>query len=358
MDSSRTLPADINRELLDELLAVKALFAAVTQVAGEAIVQVDEHRRIVRFSPAAETMLGFSAESAIGSPFETLLHETNRGNTFNASGEAQPLALIMRDSAGHPVHVRGRWLTLKHGAVLDGWLAAFAPKARIEEIEQLKNELVSTVSHELKTPLAAIKAYTATLRQNPSLYQSHREEFLGVVEQQADRLSRLVEDMLLVARVESGQMLRRRVTSDLDSIVDQALRELRHDPVQHPVERRYARDAQVSGDPERLRDIIRNLLENAFKYSPAGGSVEISAQSTSDQTAITVADKGIGIAPADLPYIFDRFFRVDSENTASVGGSGLGLYIVHALVRAHGGTIDVRSEPGAGTAFTLRIPIR
>lgn len=358
MDSSRTLPADVNRELLDDLLAAKALFAAVTHIAAEAILQVDERRCIVRFSPAAETILGFSAESMIGARVDTLLDPGNTGSLCMPDDDGRQTALILRDSAGKALHVRARCLALKRGTEVDGWLFTFAPKTRIEEIEQLKSELVSTVSHELKTPLAAIKAYTATLRQNPSLYESHREEFLGVVEQQADRLSRLVDDMLLVARVESGQMLRRRVTVTLQSVVDQALRELHHDPVSHPLTRRYGKDATLSGDPERLRDIFRNLLENAFKYSPDGGAIEISAESAPDQTVVHVRDSGVGIASADLPYIFDRFYRADSENTASVGGSGLGLYIVHALVRAHGGTIDVRSERSAGTTFTLRLPVR
>jgi signal transduction histidine kinase len=327
-------------------------------VAAEAIVQVDERRRIARFSTAAETILGFSADSMIGVAVDTLLHESNTAPLCGPEGDAQQIALILRDSAGKPLHVHGRCVPLKRGADIDGWLLAFAPKARIEEIEQLKNELVSTVSHELKTPLAAIKAYTATLRQNPSLYESHREEFLGVVEQQADRLSRLVDDMLLVTRVESGQMLRRRVSVTLESVVDQALRELHHDPVSHPIERRYDGALTISGDPERLRDVVRNLLENAFKYSPAGGTIAISAEGTLDQTIVTIRDSGIGIAATDLPYVFDRFYRAESENTASVGGSGLGLYIVHALVRAHGGTVDVRSEPGAGATFTLRLPVR
>jgi signal transduction histidine kinase len=152
-------------------------------------------------------------------------------------------------------------------------------------------------------------------------------------------------------------MLRRRVNISVGELVDEALRYLQHDPVRHPVECR-AGGVTISGDPERLRDIFRNLLENAFKYSPAGGSVEIAAEIVGNHSLISVKDTGIGIAPSDLPYIFDRFFRVESENTASVGGSGLGLYIVHALVRAHGGTIDVRSEPGAGTTFTLRLPLR
>lgn len=357
MDSSRTLPADVNRELLDELLAVKALFSALTQIVGEGVVQLDEERRIVRFSAAAQTILGFSAESIIGSGFDTLLHPANASAICTAADQPQTHNLILRDSAGEPVGVRARSLAIKRGNVIEGWLLAFVPKRRVEEIEQLKNELVSTVSHELKTPLAAIKAYTATLRSNPSLYESRRNEFLGVVEQQADRLSRLVDDMLLVTRVESGQMLRRRVTVAVDSVIDDALGDLHYDPVTHAI-RRSCAGVTVSGDPERLRDIFRNLLENAFKYSPQGGEIDIDAQAGAEQTVVTIRDRGIGIAEADLPYIFDRFYRSQSEAAASVGGSGLGLYIVHALVRAHGGTIDVRSEPESGTTFTLRLPLR
>jgi two-component system phosphate regulon sensor histidine kinase PhoR len=357
VDSSRTLPADINRELLDELLAVKALFAAATQIAGDGIVHLDEQRRIVRFSPAAETVLLVSAESVIGASFDGLLHESNACDLCADEGQPQARGAVLRDSAGEPVRVSARSIVLRRGSAIEGWIVAFAPKRRVEEIEQLKNELVSTVSHELKTPLAAIKAYTATLRANPSLYESRRNEFLGVVEQQADRLSRLVDDMLLVTRVESGHMLRRRLTVSLDSVIGEALRDVQHDPVAHPIEQQTA-GVTISGDPERLRDIFRNLLENAFKYSPQGGAIDIAAQSSEQQTVITIRDRGVGIAETDLPYIFDRFYRAQSEHTKNAGGSGLGLYIVHALVRAHGGTIDVRSEPDAGTTFTLRMPVR
>ncbi len=253
--------------------------------------------------------------------------------------------------------MHARSVALKRGAAIEGWLLAFAPKHRVEEIEQLKNELVSTVSHELKTPLAAIKAYTATLRANPRLYESQRNEFLGVVEQQADRLSRLVDDMLLVTRVDSGQMLRRRTTVSVDALIGGALHELHHDPVLHPVRRRCD-GVTVSGDPERLQDIFRNLLENAFKYSPGGGDVDVTASANGEQTTVTIRDRGIGIAEADVPYIFDRFYRAEAQSAAKIGGSGIGLYIVHALVRAHGGTIDVRSEVAGGTTFTLRLPVR
>lgn len=228
---------------------------------------------------------------------------------------------------------------------------------RIDEIEQLKNELVSTVSHELKTPLAAIKAYTATLRQNPELFAEKREEYLRIIEEQADRLARLIDDLLLVARVEGGQLLRKRVTVPLDGVLDEALAEIHFDSQRHPIVRETG-NASVSGDPDRLRDLFRNLIENAIKYSPAGGSIAIRAHEQNDATIAVVSDSGIGISADDLPYVFERFYRADSETADAAGGSGLGLYIARAIVRAHGGKIEAGSEAGHGTTFTVCLPKR
>ncbi len=225
---------------------------------------------------------------------------------------------------------------------------------RIDEIEQLKNELVSTVSHELKTPLAAIKAYTATLRQNPELFAEKREEYLRIIEEQADRLSRLIDDLLLVTRVEAGQLLRRRTTVPLDAVLDEALAEIHFDTDRHPIVRETA-GATVSGDSDRLRDLFRNLIENAIKYSPDGGAIAIRAREEAEATIVEVSDSGIGISADDLPYVFERFYRADSEIVDAAGGSGLGLYIARAIVRAHGGKIDAGSESGRGTTFTISL---
>lgn len=357
MDSSRTLPADLSRELLDDLLAYKALFEGAAGIIGDGLVQLDEQYRIVRFNAAAERMLGFSKLGVIGTRFEDLYHGSNHADPFSGGAAAQPVGLVLRDTRGEAVPVLARTEALKRAETIEGWLIAFAANRRVDEIEQLKNELVSTVSHELKTPLAAIKAYTATLRQNPSLYEAHREEFLAVVEQQADRLSRLVDDMLLVTRVETAQLLKRRTIVALDDVLERALGDLQYDPATHPIELCTA-GISISGDPDRLRDIFRNLLENALKYSPAGGAVIVSAAQTAETTTVEVRDHGIGIPDEHLPYIFDRFYRVESSASAEAGGSGLGLYIVHALVRAHGGAIDVRSECGTGTSFFVRLPLR
>jgi two-component system phosphate regulon sensor histidine kinase PhoR len=347
VDISRTFPADVS------------LFDAVARVVADGLVQLDEHRRIVHFNAAAERILGYKAAATTGTDFAELIHSSNTVDPFAepVTDNVRASQLVLRDARGDAVPMCARVAATLRGDVAESWLVAFTPKHRVIEIEQLKNELVSMVSHELKTPLAAIKAYTATLRSNPALYDAHREEFLAVVEQQADRLSRLVDDMLLVSRVDSTQLLRRRVVVPLDQVLDEAIGDLHRDPVRHPIERRTA-DVQISGDPERLRDILRNLLENAVKYSPDGGTISVHAQSESGVTAIEITDCGIGIAEEHLPYIFDRFYRVQSHITATVGGSGLGLYIVNALVRAHGGSIDVTSVPGKGTTFVLRLPLR
>lgn len=357
MDIGRTLPADVTRDILDELLSFKGLYERLTRCVDDCVVELDANGRIVRFNYAAEALTGFSALNVMGRPFAEFVEGGWPGAAAGHASETRSLRLTLRDTEGHSIDVRANVAALTRSREADGWLLAFSPARSLQEIEQLKNELVSTVSHELKTPLSAIKAYAATLRDNPALYDAKRLEFLAIIEQQADRLSRLIDDMLLVTRVEAGQMLRRRVRSSLDAILDAAIGGVARDPSLHPIVRATA-GVQISGDPERLHDIFRNLTENAVKYSPQGGTIAISAHTESEHTIVEVRDEGVGIPDEHIPYIFDRFYRVDSELTSAVGGSGLGLFLVNALVRAHGGTVVVRSELGAGTTFTLSFPVR
>lgn len=359
MDIGRTLPADLTRDLLDEVLSFKALYEALVRVADCAVVELDDQGRIVRFNPAAEAITGYSAMSLAGRPLADVATDPAPSEFLPNSPDAPTASVRFRitDTTGAQIAVSGRAIALMRDESPDGWLVAFSPARKIDEIEQLKNELVSTVSHELKTPLATIKAYTSTLRQNSHVLETQREEFLAVVEQQADRLSRLIDDMLLVSRVEAAQMLRRRVMMSVDVLLDRVLAELSIDASRFHVVRNCG-DSAISGDPERIHDVLRNIIENAVKYSPEGGTITIESSFDGERTILSVRDEGVGIPEEHLPYIFDRFYRVESEITTRAGGSGLGLFIVHSLVRAHGGTIDVRSGEGEGTTFTLTFPVR
>ncbi len=359
MDIGRPLPADVTRDLLDELLVLKSLYEVLNGVVRDAVIELDGAGRIVRFNAAAEQATGHSATSLVGRDFGEIVEGTNAAGVLGAATgrDAHDVRFNLLDSGGSAIDVLGRVAALTRAGEIEGWLLSFTPQRKIAEIEQLKNELVGAVSHELKTPLASIKAYTATLRGNPALYQERGAEFLEVVEEQADRLGRLIDDMLLVTRVDAEYLLRSRSTVPIDDVLDRVDRTLRFDPSLHRIVRDTS-GVDISGDPERLEDIFRNLLENAIKYSPRGGTIAIAAERTGDRTVLRVRDEGVGIPEDCLPYVFDRFYRVESELTQTVGGNGLGLFIVNALVRAHGGSIDVRSELGRGTTVTLSFPMR
>lgn len=359
MDIGRTLPADVSGDLLAELLSYKSLYEALSRLVQDAVMQLDAATKIVRWNLAAEALTGHSAQRSIGKPMRDLLadNELQKILAIPDDGAAHETRFSFRGAAGERTDVRAYVTALKNGQENDGWLITCMSARHTDEIEQLKNEFVSTVSHELKTPLAAIKAYCATLLSNPDLGQAERTEYLGVVDQQTDRLNRLIDDLLLVTRVEAGQMLKRRVRLSLDSIMERVVGDLSYDETLHRIELQ-TNGVRISGDPDRIVDVLTHILDNAIKYTPEGGTVTVTAREDAGHTVIDVRDEGIGIAQEHLPLIFDRFYRVDSELTSNVGGGGLGLFLVHSLVRAHGGNVDVRSEPGVGSTFTVKMPVR
>jgi signal transduction histidine kinase len=355
MDIGRTLPADVTADLLDELVASKARFDALLGVAADGIAHIDAGGTIARWNVAAEAISGIAAERALGSPVDAIVP----GGW--ASIRAVPLdglPHLVRWSFGAAgrAPVRAQVVAIVRTGGIDGWLVSFAPQQRFDEIEQLKNELIGSISHELKTPLATIKAYVETLRDNRLTAETARE-YLAVMGDQADRLARAIDDLLLVSRVEAGQLLKRRETVSLDAVLDAALASIAFDADAHPLQRETA-GVMISGDPDLLRDALAQVIENAAKFSAAGQTIEVRGESREGRCLVAVADRGIGIADDHLPYIFDRFYRVDRALAATSDGSGLGLFIASALARAHGGTIDVRSEPGLGSTFTLSLPVR
>lgn len=355
MDIGRTLPADVTADLLEELVASKARFDALLGVAADGIAHVDASGTVARWNIAAETISGISADRALGSPLDALVTDGwQTVRAIPADGAVHAIRWTFGPSGRAPA--RAKIVAIERDGRSDGWLVSFAPQQRFDEIEQLKNELIGSISHELKTPLATIKAYVETLRDH-ALSPEDTRTYLGVVGEQADRLARAIDDLLLVSRVEAGQLLKRRETMELDAVLDAALVSIAYDESQHPLRRETA-GVLISGDPDLLRDAIAQVVENAAKFSQAGELIEVRGERREGRCMVSVSDRGIGIADEHLPYIFDRFYRVDRALASASDGSGLGLFIASALARAHGGTIDVRSEPGRGSTFTLSLPVR
>jgi signal transduction histidine kinase len=228
-----------------------------------------------------------------------------------------------------------------------------------KELDRLKSQLLSTVSHELRTPLASIKGFATTLlRQDVAWDEDTRREFLAIIDQESDRLSELIGNLLDMARVEAGTLRVEPEPTNLRPIVTETVGTFRLMTSQHQFQIKMPRHVpQVMADPRRVRQVLRNLVENAVKYSPAGGPIVIAVEVHADAVQIGVTDRGIGIQPEHLDRIFDRFYQVDNASTRKVGGSGLGLSICKAIVEAHKGRIWVESQVGIGSSFYLTLPV-
>lgn len=228
---------------------------------------------------------------------------------------------------------------------------------RLEKAFDEQRRFVADASHELRTPLAALRGYAGLLARWGQEDPLVRREAISAIEREADFLARLVDRLLLLARSDSGLLQPTAEPLSLDELLAEVAADARIlssglDFQVGPLER-----VQMKGDPIYLRELIFVLLDNAFKYTAPGGLVRLALVRKHDRALITISDTGAGIPAEEIPRIFDRFYRVDKARSRQKGGSGLGLAIARWIVESHGGTIEVESRVGAGTTFTVKLPI-
>jgi signal transduction histidine kinase len=227
----------------------------------------------------------------------------------------------------------------------------------LRRLSTLRADFVSLVSHELRSPMAAVIGAARTLQSRwRELQPDQREAFLGLIGDETSRLAELIGDVLDTSRIDAGTFTYRFRDVDLAAVVEEAVAAAEVGQDEVPVH--AAVDSAVPtvrGDPDRLRQVVSNLIDNAVKYSPAGLPVEVRVASQNGSVDISVADRGPGIASEDQRLIFEKFGRVATG--ASKPGTGLGLYIARSIAEAHGGTLEVSSSPGRGATFRLRLPL-
>ena len=240
-----------------------------------------------------------------------------------------------------------------------GLVLVFHDISDLRRLEQVRKDFVANVSHELRTPLTAIKGYVEALRDDPKIELPQRHRFLEIIETHTDRLNLIITDLLLLSKIESGQIPLKQESVELALLINRTLGLLNHqiDRKQHKIVLDIpARLPPVLGDEERLGQVFYNLLDNAVKYTPDKGTLTIIAVLNDTMIEVGIEDTGIGIPPKDLSRIFERFYRVDKARSRELGGTGLGLAIVKHLVEAHGGTVSVQSA-SIGSRFTVRLPV-
>lgn len=271
-----------------------------------------------------------------------------------ATGEAQYFELDA-DAGGRTLAVRVRRLP-EHGVVV-----SLDDTSRLKKLESLRRDFVANVSHELKTPLAAIKGYVETMQDDPQMPTPTRVRFLDRIARQTERLTTLVGDLLTLSRLDDeGSQERDLRPVDLGACVRETVRDLASLAEKRQVRVVcHAPDAGlwVQADREALRQVVGNLVDNAIKYTGEGGDVRAQLTIDDGRALLEVVDTGIGLSPEDQERVFERFYRVDRARSREVGGTGLGLSIVKNTVKSLGGEVGVRSRLGSGSTFWVTLPL-
>lgn len=328
---------------------------------GEGVVVTDSQARIVMMNPAMGELLKRAPEACTGRDFLDLMPDgAFRALWRKAEADAQDFAKE-RVVLGHP-ESRICWATqscIHNMGAGETWrVTIFQDVTRELEIDQMKSDFVAAVSHELRTPMTSIKGFVTTLLGKPNVKPELRERFLTIMDEEADRLITLIEELLLIARIDSGQVVLERDPVALVELAQCVLATLGH--VAEGKKLRLSIHTEnplppVYGDAKRLHAVLHNLVENAIKFTPEGGWVRGRIFGQGASVVLEVTDNGVGIPREAQTKIFDRFYRVHREGEV-VPGTGLGLFIVQEMARLHDGRVEVQSEPGRGSRFRVFVP--
>jgi signal transduction histidine kinase len=347
-DAATRLQADLaaQRRSSDESRAVQDLILSTMQ---DGILLFDPTGTTAFANVALDQLMG-NRPASTAQLFPPSLRQT----VERTAAESTPASALVE--VGEPVRVLRVVVTPAgdDGSVL----VVVRDVTEARRIDAIRRDFVANASHELKTPAASIQAAAETLRQAATDDPDAVAHFSAQIERQAVRLSRIVADLLDLSRLESGSELSERVP--LHALVREEAQRA-HDQAWETglsLDVRAEGDVWVDGAARDLSLLIRNLIDNAIRYTRPGGSVTVRVTSDGDDAVLTVSDTGIGIPAKDLPRVFERFYRVDRARSRETGGTGLGLSIVKHVAENHGGTVDVRSELGRGTTLTVRLPGR
>lgn len=349
------------QERVRELNAEKGRLEAILGNMAEGVILVDAQKRITLLNAAAEAMFGVAAAEALGRDYLTVTHHFDLDQKLERVRRTrQPETLEFKRARPEEQVLECRIAPAVVGEAGEtGVLLVLRDITRFRRLEQMRTEFVSNVTHELRTPLTSIQGFAETLLEGALEEPEDARRFVTIIKRESEHLSRLIEDILDLSRIESGKMKMRKENLDLHALAEETLGRMQSKAQSLGVDLviEVAQGLpQVQGDPTRLSQVLINLVDNALKYTPSGGRVTVSAVDSGPHLSVSVADTGCGIPKADLSRIFERFYRVDKARTRSTGGTGLGLSIVKHIVDAHGGSISVESDTGLGATFTFTLP--
>ncbi len=354
----------------DDHARLSALLAALP----EPVLIVGADRRIALANPAAAELFGASLEGTavlahVRQPEPVAIIEAALAHLADPSAPAGPFeARKVYSSATSETIYRMTVAPLAPAAGFAGLMVCFRDISHIEEAEQQRRDFVANVSHEMRSPLTVLSGFIETLRGPARDDATARDNFLSIMDREAQRMNRLVSDLLSLSRVESNEKVRPRTPVSLSEVLRATLAALRpqiDEAGLHVEFRDLPGSAPIPGDRDQLVQVFHNLVENALKYGASGKRIEIEITSVDaipgmigPAQRVTVTDFGDGIDPIHLPRLTERFYRVDGHRSRARGGTGLGLAIVKHIISRHRGKLAIRSARGEGCTFTVTLPCR
>jgi two-component system phosphate regulon sensor histidine kinase PhoR len=347
----------LDRGRLYRLVEERADAARVLEHVGDGILLLDRNGVIRLWNPAAEAITAIDAKSVLGrSAIDAIPGWQNA---------VDQVPVLTAPDPGHdedtiPIDTpRGeRWISISGVRFFGGTVYAFRDLTDVRRLEEIKADFIATASHELRTPLAAVYGAAQTLlRHDFALDEVGRERFVSLIADESERLGRIVNEILLANQLDSGRVDMDVEPFDPADLVERVVEATRaHAPPTVTVSHSAGEDLpHISADSDKVRQVLVNLIENAIKYSPEGGHVEVDVNEHDGAVRFGVRDEGLGIQPEDQDRIFEKFYRADPHMVRGVGGTGLGLYICKELVGRMGGRIWVEPNDGKGSAFFFEL---
>lgn len=352
----RSLRSKITR-LEDEKIKTSAVLNYMT----EGVIGVDRNQRIVIINPGAESILHLPRHFAKGKTLLEVTHQTETEELMTRALESRSQEIAEIDLVypeAKVLHMNAVGLPEASGEMAG--ILVFYDMTQLRKLESMRKEFVANVSHELRTPLTSINGFIETLLDGALRDASKSESFLNMMREDTKRLTRLIDDLLNLSKIESKELPLKPENFSLK----QEVQKITSSFEPRLTEKKIRLEVQVSdslppvrADQDKFKQVVLNLLDNAVKFNKPGGSIKIHALQIGRHAEIKIEDSGIGIPPEAVDRIFERFYRVDKARTSDSGGTGLGLSIVKHLVEAHGGKVRCDSIPGKGSAFSFTLPL-
>jgi two-component system phosphate regulon sensor histidine kinase PhoR len=327
---------------------------------AEAVLVVDSRRSLRLVNPSARKMFTLPGD-ILGEPVLEALREPALDQMFaRAMSSGQPQEQDLEFSSRRdPLTITVRVTPMRDAAGEAGALAMIRDVTRLTQLEKVRSEFVANVSHELRTPLAIFQGYVETLVDNPDMPLEQQSATYAILQKHSKRLNALVEDLLILARLEARSHEIELMPFDTNAFCEEVARDweirMKRKGVQL-IQEVEADLPQLEADQMRLEQVFNNLLDNALKYTPTGNSITLGAARKGDGVELWVKDTGQGILSTDLPHIFERFYRADKARSRELGGTGLGLSIVKHIAQAHHGHVSAESIYGRGTTIRIFLP--